>query len=144
MASKDLHSDVTAVLSIAPVTRTTDANGTGVDVSKYESAELVFFTGIEGVTLSGTDKIALEIEESNDDSTYTDVAVADLRGEESEGTVKTLDDNAETPAIYRVGYKGSKRYIRAVVNFSGTHGTGTPVSALVLLGHPRNAPLTQA
>lgn len=140
MASKDLHSNVAVSVSLAPAVRTADTNGTGVDLSKYESAEVIFNVGAEGVTLSGTDKIALELEESDDDVTYTDVAAADMIGEESAGTVRTLDDNAECPAVYRVGYIGSKRYVRAVLNFSGTHGTGTPIGCVVVAGHPRTTP----
>jgi len=30
--------------------------------------------------------------------------------------------------------------VRVVANFSGTHGTGTPCSAFVILGKPRHAP----
>ena len=140
MASKDLLNSIEISASLAPAVRTADTNGTGVDVSPYESATLVFHAGAEGVTLSGTDKIALEIEESDDDVTYTDVAAADLVGEESAGVVKTLDDNGEAPAVYSVTYLGTKRYIRAVLNYSGTHGTGTPISAVVIGGHMRVAP----
>lgn len=140
MASKDLLNSIDVSSTLVPASRTADANGTGVDVGRNESAVLLFHVGAEGVTLSGTDKIALEIEESDDDSTYTDVAAADLVGEESAGVVKTLDDIAEAPAAYSVTYLGSKRYIRAVLNYSGTHGTGTPISAVVIAGHPRVAP----
>lgn len=139
MASKQINFRQARVQSLAPASRTADANGTGVDLQGYEGAEIVFDVGAEGVTLSGTDKIALEVEESDDNSTFTDVAAADLIGEESAGVVKTLDENAEAPAIYSVGYIGSKRYVRAVVNYSGTHGTGTVIAAHVVKGAKRHA-----
>lgn len=140
MASKDLHNSIEVTASLAPVALDADANGTGVDVSNCESVEIVCQVGIEGVTLSGTDKIVLELEESDDDSNYTDVAAADMIGEEAAGIIKTLDDNAECPAVYRVGYIGDAQYVRVVANFSGTHGSATPLSAVVVGSHLRTAP----
>lgn len=141
MASKDLHNSIEVTQSLAPAVRTADVDGTGVDVSNAESVEIIYNVGAEGVTLSTTDKIALELEESDSLSTgYTDVAAADMIGEESAGVVKTLDDNAEAPAVYRVGYIGTKKYVRPVLNYSGTHGTGTPISVSVVASHLREAP----
>lgn len=138
MASKDTSTTLTVSSSLAPAVRTGDTNGTGVDLQGFESALVVFDCGAEGVTLSGTDKIALELEESDDNSTFADVAAADMIGEESAGVVKTLDDNAEAPAVYTVAYTGAKRYIRGVLNYSGTHGTGTPISCTVIKSHERH------
>ena len=46
------------------------------------------------------------------------------------------------PAISSVGYIGGKRYIRAVANFSGTHGTATPLGVSVIKGHARKNPVS--
>lgn len=143
MASKDIYNNTKVAVSFAPAVRTADANGTTVDTQGYESVVMDFQIGTEGVTLSTTDKIALEIEHSDDDSSWSDCEAGDTLGEESAGVVKTLDTGSEAPANYRVAYLGSKRYVRAVLNFSGTHGTGTPTGATVLLGNPRHAPTTQ-
>jgi hypothetical protein len=36
-----------------------------------------------------------------------------------------------------VAYLGSRRYIRAGYDFSGTHGAGTPTAITVYRGHAR-------
>ena len=45
-----------------------------------------------------------------------------------------------TKVIVSVGYRGSKRYVRAVLNFSGTHSTGTPIGVIGLRGRLRAQP----
>ena len=127
--------------SLAPAVRDADANGTGVDIQGYENVAIVVDSGIEGITLSGTNKIEFELEHSDDDSTYVDASSADVNGTlGANGLFLTLDDNAESPQISEIEYLGTKRYVRVVANFSGTHGTGTPISAFVILGKPRHAP----
>ena len=57
---------------------------------------------------------------------------------DSSGKVATFDDNAETPSVATVAYIGDKRYVRAMANFSGTHGTATPYSVTAIRGHARH------
>jgi len=138
---QDLSNNIKLIQSLAPAVRDADANGTGVDTQGYENVAIVVDSGVEGITLSGTNKIEFELEHSDDDSTYTDAASSDVNGTlGSGGLVLTLDDNAESPQISEIEYLGTKRYVRVVANFSGTHGTGTPCSAFVILGKPRHAP----
>lgn len=141
MASKDIDFRNARAQSLAPASRTADANGTVVDLAGYEGAVIVFDVGAEGITLSGTDKIALKVEHGDlaNGSDMVAVPVGDLIGEESAGVVKTLDDVAEAPAIYAVSYIGAKRYVRAVADYSGTHGAGTVIAAHVVKGAPRHA-----
>lgn len=138
---QDLSNNIKLVQSLAPAVRSADANGSGVDTQFYENVAIVVDTGAEGITLSSTNKIEFELEHSDDDSTYSDVESSDVNGTVgSGGLILTLDDNAESPQISEIEYLGTKRYVRVVANFSGTHGTGTPCSAFVILGKPRHAP----
>ena len=142
---KDLKNNIGVVQSLAPAERNSDANGTGVDLQGFESATVVIDMGAEGITLSSTNKIEIELEHSDDDATYTDVtSSADVIGAtpDSNGVIATFDDPAEAPAISSVGYIGGKRYIRAVANFSGTHGTATPLGVSVIKGHARKNPVS--
>lgn len=141
MAQRDMFHRFSPKMSLDIAVRTADANGAGIDLAGFEGALVLGIVGAEGVTLSGTDKIELELEESDDDSTYTDVAAADMVGGEkaSGGKFATFDANAEAPAVQPVAYVGSKRYIRGVANFSGTHATGTPVGIAVVRGFARHA-----
>ena len=131
------------VSSLDPANRTADADGTGVDLQGFEGALIVGQVGAEGDTLGASDDINLEVEESDDDSTYTDVADADLIGSvtgANTGTFAHVDDNAEAPGIFYAAYIGIKRYVRVVDNRTGTHSTGTPTSATVIGMLARKAP----
>ena len=106
---KDLANSISLVQSLAPAVRTSDTNGTGVDLQGFESATVIVDTGAEGVTFSGSVKIDFKLEESSDDSTYTAVTSATAVTDgtvDSNGIFLTLDDNAETPQIATIGYVG--------------------------------------
>ena len=139
---KDLANNLLGAQSLAPAVRTADANGDGVDLQGFEGAMVLVDVGAEGVTLSSSVKIDFLLEHSDDNSSFSAV---DSNLLVSDGTVSstglfaTFDDNAEAPAIAAIGYVGGKRYIRVVADFTGTHGTGTPCSAMVLKGFPRHA-----
>ena len=142
---RDLKNNIGVVQSLAPAARSSDADGTGVDLQGFESATIVIDMGAEGITLASTNKIEIELEHSDDNSTFTDVtSSADVIGAtpDSNGVIATFDDPAEAPAIASVGYIGGKRYIRAVANFSGTHGTATPLAVSVIKGHARSNPVS--
>ena len=50
-----------------------------------------------------------EVQESDDDTSYTAVAAADLQG-----TEPVVDDATDDAQVYELGYLGSKRYLRAI------------------------------
>ena len=138
----DLANNLIAVQSLAPAVRTADANGTGVDLQGFEGAMCVFDIGAEGATLSGSVKIDVKLEHSDDDSSYSAVTSnSDITDGaiDSNGIWATFDDNAEAPAVASIGYVGGKRYIRIVADFTGTHSNGSPVSAMVLKGFARHS-----
>lgn len=142
MATKDLKNYIAGTASLTAANRTADANGTGVDLAGFESATIVAVVGAEGDTLGASDTISLELEESDDDSTYSDVAAADMIGgvAGSNGQFALIDAAAEAPAVHIIGYRGTKRYIRVVDNRTGTHSTGTITGAVVIKGHARQNP----
>ena len=57
------------------------------------------------------------------------------------GTVAVIDDNAEDDLVVVVGYKGNKRYIRPVLNFTGTHTNGIPCAVMAVRGRNRAQPV---
>lgn len=127
MPKEVLSREIAPVLSLAPAARTNGtANGTGADLSGYESATVIFPTG---VVTDGTH--AIKVQESDDNSAFTDVAAADLVG--------TALANLTSSTIQRIAYKGSKRYIRPVITTSGAT-TGAVCSALVVRGHAHQVP----
>lgn len=137
----DLANNTAVALSYKPTVTTAAANGTGVDLQGYKSATLVAFIGAEGDTLSGSVYFEISLEHSDDNSTFTDVTQSDI----TNGTIASggiwlkLDGTAggdpdTTGLVTQVGYIGGKRYIRGVIEKTGTHSTGTPIGLMVVKG----------
>lgn len=140
---KDLHSGVSAAVLIGAATLAADNTPAAVDLRGYDAAEILLAIGIGGITFSGTNKVEFKLTHSDDDSSYSDVTVDDMLGLDSVasgGIIKSLVAAHAAAAVYRFGYKGGKRYLKLLADFSGTHGTGTPISASVLKGHGHNSP----
>lgn len=112
MATRDLYSNVSIGKSIVPTVWTATATGSGVDLKGAESAILLVDVG--AVAASGN--VTVKLQESSDNSTFTDVASADLVGTIADPLV------ASTPTF--LGYIGAERYVRAV----GTLNSGTSVA----------------
>jgi hypothetical protein len=138
----DLANNIAIALSYKGTTTTAAANGTGVDLQGYESAALGIITGAEGDTLSGSVFFEISLEHSDDDSTYTDVAQADITNGtiasggiwlKMDGTSGGDPDSAGLVSL--VGYVGGKRYIRGVIEKTGTHSNGTILSMFVIKGN---------
>jgi hypothetical protein len=119
---RDLKSNLAFAQSLAPDTRLASANGTGVDLSGADAAMVEFNVG-----LLTTGEFAFSVEESDNDSSYSAVADADLAG-----TEPTINDGADDNQVYKVNYLGTKRYIRAVL-------TVTAQSPSILVGLPCSA-----
>jgi hypothetical protein len=139
-----LYSSLGHTTLLVPAVRNADANSTGMDLRDAESAALLFILGDSADTLSGTNKIELEVQESEDNSTFTAVANADLTNYvtgTNVGTAAVIDAPSEDQLSILVGYKGNKRYIRGVLNFSGTHSTGTPTAIVGLRGRNHIEPV---
>lgn len=139
MASQDLASSIKVVNALTPIigNNTTEGTGLSVDTLGYEGAALAFHIGISGDTLSGTVLITPSVEEA--DATggpWTAVAAANLKG-----TLTVVDDPAEDDVVQEVGYLGTKRWIRPLFTFTGTHTVGTPISAVAILGNARHLPV---
>lgn len=112
--------------SLAPAARTATANGTGVDLANFASANVVFSVG---TITDGTHTPS--VQESDDNSTFTAVAAADLIG-----TLANLASNTNQ----RVGYRGTKRYVRAVSTVAGAT-TGGVYAGVVVRGDARKQPV---
>lgn len=144
MSARDLYSLIKRAVSLGAAARNADANGATVDTQGYRSVTMEIDMGVGGITFDGTNKIELILQHSDDGSAWSAVAAADARGPEGvtgAGIVKSFIAAHAAAACYKVGYFGQKRYVRAVADFSGTHGTATPFSASFLLGDPMVAPV---
>ena len=126
----DLKNNLDAVESIGPDNHTSSINGAGVDLQNFHSAMIVFH-GNNGDFGSSDEVYTPKMQDSPDNSVWTDVVAGELEGAFSD---------LRTTEVQRVGYKGMERYVRAVLTLAGT----TPIidaSALVIRGNPRKAPV---
>lgn len=139
---RDLHTSVSAAVLIGAATLAADNTPAAVDLRGFDGAEILLSVGVGGITFSSTNKIEFKLTHSDDNVTYSDVTDADMLGISgiSSGIIKSLVAAHAAAANYRFGYIGNKRYLKLLADFSGTHGTGTPLAASVFMGKPSRAP----
>lgn len=142
---REQFSQLKNVMMLGAGTRTTDSTAIWVDRANYEAFTILLSIGVGGITFDSSNKIEFKIYESDasDGTGATLVAEADLIGASgagSTGILKSLVAAHAAAASYMYGYRGNKRYIGIVADFTGTHGTGTPMAITAILGKPRNSP----
>ena len=143
---RDLENNIRFDTLLAPINLTADSNTAAVDMLEYRYAGFYGMIGASADTLSGSVYILLELEESTDNSTYTDVADADITNAVTglnTGTFAKIDAADEDAMIYMCEYKGSARFVRAVVNLVGSHSSGTPIAVFSLRTGDQSLPVTQ-
>lgn len=133
---KDLHNKIHVVRAISPVVVTDNTAQVSqiIDRKGYRALEFVIALG----TLSDADATTVVLVEEGDAANLSDaaaVADADLIGTELLAAFQFDDDNE----VRKIGYKGSKRYVRLTITPSNNTGN-IPVSAVAILGHPAIGP----
>lgn len=127
---------------------TIDEDHASVDVQGYDSLVFIVGVGISGDSLSGSVMLEFEMEDSPDDSVWTDAVDGDVQGSiagaTSTGTFAVVDDAAEDDTVYAGGYIGPERYARVVTNATGTHTNGTELSIAAIQGHAHVSPVNAA
>lgn len=145
----NFYTDYKITPLIVNAVKNSDTNCTGVDTMGYSETIFLVDMGNSADTLSASNYIELEVEESVDNSTYTDVANADLVNYvtgNNVGTFAVVNAPTEDSLVFMTAYRGETRYVRPVLSFTGTHSTGTPMSVLAIqkaMNLPANAVTTQ-
>lgn len=134
MVNKAQSPNLSPAASIHPESLTAAKDGDTVDLQGYDAATVVFQSG----TITDGEDWTPTIEEADDDGsgspdTWTTVAAADLT------TALAVFEDADDDEVRWTGYKGTKRYIRAVLT-PGDVTTGGVFSAVVIRGLPWDAP----
>lgn len=126
---KGSYSNVSVAASLAPAVQSATLKGSTVDTSGFGTALMIVNTG--AIAGDGAYSIAMQESDTTTDGDFTDVDAADLLG--------TLPATLEASKVYRQGYIGKKRYLRAVI----TKGSGTSIAAgaVFVLGQPHLAPV---
>ena len=125
---RDLYSNIGAVLALAPAVKTAAETGPAIDLQGFESVSFVVNTG----AIAGDGEFDLKVQESDtpEPGDFADAAVA------------VIDTNApailEASTAYKLGYRGSKRYVRLALTKAG--GTSIAAGAVAVKGNPHLAP----
>ena len=116
---RDHVNNLDAVASLVPAVHSATLKGATVDLVGALGATLVVSTG----AIAGSGLYVMSVEESDTDvdGNFTTVAAADLLGDD-------LPASLAASTVYRVGYIGTKRYLRAVI--TKTSGTSIAASAV--------------
>lgn len=146
---RDLFSDIkVAPLFVAAVaTQAANPTALAIDRAGYESVVFELLTGAGGITFTGTNKIEWIVTECDTEGgSYTAVAAADLQLQTGEsyatgGIVRAIVAAHAAQTLKKVGYIGTKRYVKCVPVFGGTHSTGTLVAGAAVLGHAHSKPV---
>jgi hypothetical protein len=138
----DLHSNITIAAALGAAVYSADPAAAIIDLQGYNSAEIVLSVGVGGIVFTSANKVEFVLSHSDDGSTFTPVDDGDLLGVSgtANGIIKSLVAAQAAATVSRFGYKGGKRYIKLLPDFSGTHATGTAMAANVILGDPASAP----
>ncbi|MBZ9888121.1 hypothetical protein LB559_09235 [Mesorhizobium sp. BR1-1-3] len=127
---RDSYNDVGFAQSFAPAARTATANGTGVDLLGFSGAVAVIHAG---AWTDGTH--TFDIKDSDDNSTFATVAAGFLQGSKP-----VVSSSGTASKVYKVGYLGTKRYLRVDVTVAGAT-TGAVYGASVMQGHAATKPV---
>ena len=129
---KDFSTSISPVQAIGPAVIAADNTPAAIDLGNFGAAVINISVGVGGITFSDTNKIEFKLTHSDDDSTYDAVTQEDISGVtvDTGGIVRSLVAAHAAASLTKVGYHGGKRYLKVLADFSGTHGTGTPISVV--------------
>lgn len=134
---EDMHNNITPKRVISPVALAdnTAAVGQIIDRQGYEKLEYIIATG----ALPDADATFTVLLEEGDAANLSDaaaVADADLLGTEALASFTFADDNK----VFKLGYKGHKRYTRLTITPANLAAGAELVCAIAILGDPSVAP----
>jgi hypothetical protein len=131
---RDMMNNIHTVPLIAPVAARTDNTAVVssiIDLKGYDSATFVIVTGTN-TDANATFAVLVEHDDDSGLATAAAVADAELVGTEALAGF-TFADDAETR---KIGYVGSKRYVRVTVTPSGNDSGNIFLAGIAILGHP--------
>jgi hypothetical protein len=126
---RDLASNIGVAASLVPATQSATAKGTAVDLRDYDSAALVITTG--AIVASGLYVMSMQESDTTTDGDFADVGADDMVG--------SFPASLAASTTYKVGYVGTKRYVRAVI--TKTSGTSIDAGAAFVLGNAHRSPV---
>lgn len=139
---EDIMFGVLLELVDMPENNTGARTGSTIDLKGFEGCKVGVIFGDSQDTLAVGLYWTCKLQEAEIIGTWTDVAAADVIGNTS-NQFGLVNAPTEDQAVYSLGYKGKKRYLRAVVTDTGSHSSGT-IIAIVAIKWPVDRPVSQA
>lgn len=117
-----------------------DADNTPDEIAlgTAQSSTIFIEVGVGGITFDDSNKVEFVLTHADTaGGSYTAVTDAEVLGATvgAGGIVLTLDEAHASPTITKLGYLGRKPFVKLLADFTGTHGTATPMSACVITGN---------
>jgi hypothetical protein len=135
---RDLYNNLKVVPAFGPIARPSGA-GIAIDLQGFEGALVVIQSGAMGaVAATYTWKLQ---ESDSSGSGYTDVAAADMVG----GVQTVVFDQSvggDANQAKKLGYIGSKRYLKAYCTESTAGSPTSIIGATAVLGDARHKPVS--
>jgi hypothetical protein len=125
MPNREMYNSIKIGTIKAPVLTNSSTNGVYFDTRGSDAVTILALVGASTGTPSTANKMTLVVQESSSTAAASFVAVsaANLIGEVSGTTIGAfaiLDGAGDLSQTYKVGYIGSKRYVRVKYTETGT------------------------
>jgi hypothetical protein len=147
---KDLVTEIEVVKALGPAAMNSDQTAVVLDLQGYNSACILLGIGVGGITFDSSNYIEFTARHSDDNITFSNLTIDDLDGSDKPASIVTSQDSKSsikrlvaahgTATQYQIGYIGNKRYLELDIEFTGTHGSATPISVAVIKGNGRLKP----
>lgn len=121
----DIAAELKGEESIRAQSATATLDGTGIDLGGTRGKLVLISLGLfAGTTPTAT----VEIQESDDDVSYSAVAVGDLTGGGQLATIDTTNDEQ----IHERGYVGVKKFLRVAITAITGASASLPIAAMIV------------
>lgn len=146
----ELHSNLKVLKACSAKSITADEAGDIIDRLGFRSLEFAAHIGVNA-NFDADNRIDMVIEHG-DASDLSDAAkpaaddvivMSGVTYSATTGIWATIDSTDEDDAIYKVGYKGLKRYVRITFDVTGTLTGGVPIGGAAVLGGAADLPIVQ-
>ena len=112
-------------------------NSTGVDCADFGS--MLFLINVGSFSFTGTNKITVKLQVSDDNTNWSDAAAEDMYVIEGAApTYIVLDATGEDSKVYALEYRGTHRYARVALVVGGT--VSVPVAITSVGGYSELMP----
>lgn len=126
---RDLAHNIAAVQAVAPAVLAATNTSAAIDLQGFESAAVIINTG--AIVSAGDFTAKLQESDTTTGGDFTDVVAANLVG--------SFPASLVADSVVKVGYVGSKRYLRTVITKNS--GTSIAAGAVILKGDAHSRPV---